>query len=62
MEVDKYQVPLIRLSAHTREGYSSNLTEKGKARGAIKPWSGELCESSIANHREQRTHVFHLLV
>lgn len=33
-----------------------------KLRGAIKPGSGELCESFIANHREQRTHVVNLLV
>ena len=40
--------------------YSSKRREK--LRGAIKPGSGELCESFIANHREQRTHVVNLLV
>lgn len=40
--------------------YSSKRREK--LRGAIKPGSGELGESFIANHREQRTHVVNLLV
>lgn len=42
--------------------YSSKETRREKLRGAIKPGSGELCESFVANHREQWTHVVNLLV